>query len=76
MKSSQMDSQISIRKSTFVWGDSLLIFVVGRFVHYHKISKLGFHLMPFQLFDEQKTFANFLGKFHHMPEKLLDFVHL
>jgi hypothetical protein len=29
--------------------------------------------MPFQLLDEQKTFANFLGKLHHMPQKLLDF---
>jgi hypothetical protein len=44
--------------------------------NYHKISKIGFHLMPFQLLDEQKTFAIFLGKLHHMPQKLLDFVHL
>jgi hypothetical protein len=32
--------------------------------------------MPFQLVDEQKTFASFLGKLHHMPQKVLDFVDL
>jgi hypothetical protein len=77
MKSSQMDTHISIRKSTCVSIDSLFIYIVGRFVQLPQNIKTR---IPFDAISiawlPKKTFANFLGKFHHMPQKLLDFVHL
>ncbi len=76
MKSSQMDSHISIRKSTCVWGDSLFIFVVGRFVQLPQNIKTRIPFDAISITRRTKNFCNILGKLYRMPQKLLDFVHL
>ncbi len=73
MTSSQMDSHISIKKSTCVWGDSLFIFVVGRFVQLPQNIKTRIPLHAISIVRRTKNVCKFFWKVSPHASKTFGF---